>query len=105
MGLSRGQWGSVEIIGGQLEVSGGHWGSVEIIGAHWRSLGISGGHWGSVGFSGSLWGPVGVTGAQCAMYIRTARTACREADQKEPKDKMNKILDLSSAGFKAKENT
>ena len=94
MGLSRGQWGSVEIIGGQLEVSGGHWGSLEVIGNQWGSLGLS----------GVQWGPVGVSGAQCAMYIRTARTACREDDQKEPKDKMNIILDLSSAGFKAKEN-
>ena len=44
MGLSRGQWGSGEIVRGQLELSGVRWCSVRVSGVQW---GISGSQWGS----------------------------------------------------------
>ena len=52
VGLDWGQWESVEIVRGQLGLSGDHWGSV---GDHW-------------GISGTQWGLVGVS-AQC-IYTR-----------------------------------
>ena len=54
MGLSWGQWGSVEIIRAQLGVSGG---SVVLNGSLWGSVGLSGG---TVVYSGAHW-----VSAQC----------------------------------------
>ena len=61
MGPSWGQWDSVEIVRGQLGVSGG---SVVLSGSLWGSVGVSETQWGSVGLSG---GSLGII----AQYICT----------------------------------
>ena len=52
MGLSWGQWDSVEIVRVQLGLSGG---SVVLNGSLWGSVGLSGG---TVVYSGAQWGSV-----------------------------------------------
>ena len=58
------QWGSVEILRGQLGVSGGWRCSLGVFGAQRGSLGLSGGQWSLVG---DQWDSVGLSRGQRAM--------------------------------------